>query len=391
MDSDNNATPKIGLILSGGGARAAYQVGVLKAIAQIVPRNSPLPFPILCGTSAGSINALTLAIHADKFRGGVKRLCYVWGNFHIDQVFKTDTPVLLSSSVRWLATMLLRGMGSKNPVALLDRSPLNELLRTYLPCEKIQESIDKSFLHALSITTSGYSSGQSVSFFQGASHLQAWQRVRRIGVPTKLTIDHLMASSAIPLVFAPVRIHREYFGDGSMRQTAPISPALHLGAERILVIGVRHQNQQQREKTFAPPSLAQIGGHVLNSIFLDALEADLERVERINQTLRLIPDHHLEEGNTVLRHVDVLTISPSQDISEIALKHVEQMPQRVRLMLRGIGALNQSGATLTSYLLFEEAFCKELIELGFNDAIRQQSQLRNFIAPAAHNPAIKQR
>ncbi len=332
--------------MSGGGARAAYQVGVLKAIAQMLPAGAPNPFAIICGASAGAINSAALAIYARNFQQAARRLEKVWGNFRVDQVFRADAPGLLINWARWLSALFLVGMGKSNPTSLLDRSPLVKLLGRYLPCDRIQQSIEAGYLQALSIAASGYSSGQSVNFFQGNSTLTPWRRATRIGCAARITIDHLMASSAIPFVFEAVRLNREYFGDGSMRQVAPMSPAIHLGANRILVIGIRPESNGQPERISQPaeyPALAQIGGHVLSSIFLDGLEADLERLRRINETVRLIPAEHLRMQDRIahLRTVETLLISPSRDPREIAERHKYQFPRPVRFMLRGLGAFNR--------------------------------------------------
>jgi NTE family protein len=357
---------------------------VLKAVAEMLPPDCPNPFPILSGTSAGAINATTLAIYATRFHEGVRRLVRVWQNFHVDQVFRADVPGVLANGLRWFAAMVAAGLGRRNPHALLDRTPLRRLLYRTMPFAKIQESINAGALHALSVTASGYSSGQSVSFFQGAPSLTMWKRARRVGSVATITLDHLMASSAIPFVFAAVKINREYFGDGSMRQIAPISPALHLGAEKVLVIGVRQETNGHMTRNGAGveyPSLAQIGGHVLSSIFLDALEADLERLRRINETVRLIPAGERARSNghtTLLRPVDTLLIAPSQNIGEIAVRHKQHFPRSVRYLLRGVGAWKRGGGDLLSYLLFEKPYCRELIELGSHDAMRRRAESEAF-------------
>ena len=373
--------PKVGLILAGGGARAAYQVGVLKAVAEMLPPDCPNPFPILSGTSAGAINATTLAIYATRFHEGVRRLVHVWQNFHVDQVFRADAPGVLANGLRWFAAMVAAGLGRRNPHALLDRAPLRRLLYRTMPLARIQEAINAGALHALSITASGYGSGQSVSFFQGAPSLATWKRARRVGSAANITLDHLMASSAIPFVFAAVKINREYFGDGSMRQMAPISSALHLGADRVLVVGVRQEDSSAAARVEADeyPSIAQIAGHVLNSIFLDSLEADLERLQRINKTIRLIPAHHLRESGVTLRGVDVLVISPSEDLEKIAARHAHRLPRSIRFLLRGLGAFNRNGSNLVSYLLFEKPFCRELIDLGYKDAMHRKEEILRFL------------
>ncbi len=370
--------PKIALVMAGGGARAAYQVGVLKALAEFLPARAANPFPVICGTSAGAINAAAIAIFAPRFRYGVRQLLRVWRNFHVHQVFRADSAGLARTGSRWIAALALGGLGGGNPRALLDRAPLRELLGRLLPFELIQQSIDRGLVEALSITASGYYSGQSVSFFQAAPQVEAWRRARRVGTRTEITLDHLMASSAIPFVFEAVHVHREYFGDGSMRQIAPLSPAIHLGAERILVIGMRNEPPPDpgRESRAAYPSIGQIAGHVLSSIFLDALEADLERMQRINQTLRLLPPN---APHPELRPIDTLLIAPSRDPREIAERHRHEFPRPMRFLLRGIGAHGSRGADLASYLLFERPYCRELIDLGYADTLRQRGEVVRFL------------
>jgi NTE family protein len=382
--SDVPTKPKIALIVSGGGARAAYQVGVLKAIAEILPADAPNPFHIICGTSAGAINSATLAVYARNFRQAVTRLVQVWGYFHVHQVFRADVLGILATSARWWAALLFGGLGRRNPAALFDRRPLAALLRRYLPCEKIQESIDAGYLHALAITASGYSSGESVTFFQAAAGVPDWKRAGRIGCRTAIGHEHLLASSAIPFMFEAVKLHREYFGDGSMRQLTPLGPALHLGADRVLAIGVRQETSAppaRAENAANYPSLAQMGGHVLNSIFLDALEVDIERLDRVNQALRATPQLRSPETGGKLRPVTTLKISPSRDLREIAERHKHHFPWPIRFLLRGVGAYQRGGSDLMTYLLFEKPFCRELIELGYRDAMARKDDIAKLFAP----------
>ncbi|HSS47113.1 MAG TPA: patatin-like phospholipase family protein [Burkholderiales bacterium] len=373
------AKPKVGLILTGGGARAAYQVGVLRAISNLLPKNAANPFPIICGSSAGAINAAALAVNAGNFRTGIGRLMAVWRNFHVHQVYRSDPVGVMNSGVRWLAALMVGGLGKHNPTSLLDNSPLAELLRHKFEFKGIQDSIDCGALYALSITASGYASGQSVTFYQAVPTMSPWQRARRLGIPTQIGLEHLLASSAIPFMFSAVKINREYFGDGSMRQIAPISPALHLGAERVLVVGVTQAEQPNRARGEDYPSLAEIAGHALNSIFLDGLEVDLERLQRINKTINLIPSHALEKSGLSLRHVDVLVISPSESIENIAQKHVRALPRSIRFLLHGVGVTRRRGANLLSYLLFEKPFCRDLIDLGYKDAIGRKGEILEFL------------
>jgi NTE family protein len=377
---------KTALILTGGGARTAYQVGVLKAISEMLPRHAHSPFNILCGTSSGALNAATLAINARHFRKGVRYLVNIWKNFRPSDIYRTDVLGVLNNSARWFTGVFLSSLGVNRltRVSMLDNTPLRELLEEVLPCEKIQESVDAGLLHALSITASGYNSGQSVTFYQGAADIRPWVRARRIGVPTQINTVHLLASSAIPFLFPAVRIHREYFGDGSMRQIAPLSSALHLGATRVMVIGVgaNSGNNTPRDQTDDYPTLAQIAGHALNSIFLDSLEVDVERIQRVNHTLGYLPDEVRHELH--LRHVDVLVITPSQSIEEVAERHVHRLPWTIRLLLRLIGVGGRgSGANLVSYLLSEENFCRALIDMGYRDAMARKDEILAFLNPTA--------
>ena len=383
VESTSGVKPKIGLILTGGGARAAYQVGFLRAVSHMLPRGAPNPFQIICGTSAGAVNAAVMAAGATEFQRTVRRLMLVWKYFHVDHVYRSDVPSVIGTGSKWLGAMLLGGLGKNNPTSLLDNAPLAQLLRRHLDLPGIRRSIESGALYALSVTASGYTSGQSVSFFQGVPGLAGWQRARRIGVPEMIDIDHLMASSALPFLFPAVPLRREFFGDGSMRQIAPISPALHLGADRVIVIGVGRQagNATERIKTIAYPSLAQIAGHALNSIFLDSLEVDIERLQRINRTIRLISPEDRSRHDVQLREVDVLVISPSEEIDRIAARHTRELPRSIRFLLRGLGATRTGGATLTSYLLFEPAYCRALIALGYKDTMARREEVLRLISP----------
>jgi NTE family protein len=379
-----DSSAKIGLVLTGGGARAAYQVGFLRAVSHFLPRGTPNPFRIICGTSAGAINAAALASNASDFHRAVRQLLLIWKYFHAGQVYRSDLLGVFGTGTRWFLAMLMGGLGKNNPSFLLDNSPLSQLLRERLDLAGIRRSIDSGSLYAVSITVSGYTSGQSVSFFQSVPGLAGWQRARRIGIPELIDYEHLLASSALPFIFPAVPLHREFFGDGSMRQIAPISPALHLGADRVVVIGVGRQLQSepQRVRMAGYPSLAQIAGHAMNSIFLDSLEVDIERLQRINKTIKLIPREERDRHNMQLREVDVLVISPSEDIDRIAANFAHELPRSIRYLLRGLGATRTGGATLTSYLLFERAYCRALIALGYKDTMARRDEILRFIGVA---------
>ena len=367
---------KNALILSGGGARAAYQVGVLKALAQLYPEGASNPFPIICGTSAG-------AIYGKDFQRAVTLLTRIWKNFHVHHVYRTDILGIIKNIARWLANLFRAGVGKHKltPASLFDRTPLQELLNRHMPCERIIDSLKEDVVESICITASSYSTGKSTIFYQSSVSNQQWSRARRLARPTTINHQHLMASSAIPLVFSAVKVDNDYFGDGSMRQTAPLSPAIHLGADHLLVVGVTNKSNNNTSNDTAPeyPTLAQIGGHILNSIFVDSMEADLERIERINKTIRLIPSHHLEEHGLSLRPISVLVIDPSQDIQQIAAKHILSLPRSLRFLLRLLGASNNKGSSLVSYLMFEKEYCRELIDLGYTDAMARKQELIEFL------------
>ena len=376
--------PKIGLVLTGGGARAAYQVGVLRAVARLLSPHAPSPFPIICGTSAGAINAAALAAGAEDFRGTVQRLSRVWKEFRTHHVYRSDVLGVMSTGARWLASLTIGGRGT--PTSLLDNTPLARLLIANLDFTGIQRGIDAGYLRALSITASGYTSGESVSFCQGVSGLAGWRRARRVGLFTTIAPSHLLASAALPFIFPAMRIDSEFFGDGSMRQVAPLSPALHLGAERLMVVATSglEGTRSQLLKNGGYPSLAQIAGHALNSIFLDQLETDLERVNRNKQTITLIPPEMQRNGGLSLRRVEVLTVLPSEPLDVIAARHARSLPRTIRTLFRGVGAMGRSGSNLVSYLLFERSYTRALMRLGFSDAMKRRDEIVEFLGLRTH-------
>ena len=372
---------RLALILTGGGARAAYQVGVLKAIAEVLPRRAHSPFQIICGTSAGALNAAALAENAHNFRKGVHFLVSTWKSFHANQIYRTDFIGVFNNAMLWLGGRLFSafGINKLHRVSLLDNSPMVEFLRNMVPYENIQKNIDAGLLHALSITASGYGTGQSVTFYQGDKDIVPWRRTGRVGTPARIEIKHLLASAAIPFIFPATAINREYFGDGSMRQIAPLSPALHLGATKVLVIGVTingHADRSVRNDTREYPTLARIAGHALNSIFLDSMEVDLERVKKINDLVAIMPEDMRERAN--LRHVDVLVVSPSQPLEKVAERYAAEMPWTIRLLMRLIGA-KQSGGILLSYLLSESKYTRALIKLGYQDTLKRRDEILDFL------------
>lgn len=386
--------PETGIVLPGGGARAAYQVGVLKAVARMLPPGSPCPFPVITGTSAGAINAVALACYADRFRAGVRALESVWSNFRTHHVYRTDAAAMLRSGLHWMATVFLGGLGRRNPHSVFDNEPLMNLLAERLPVDRIQGHIDSGILHAVSVTVSSYRSGRSVTYFQGTPETEPWRRARREGRRARLGVAHLMASAAVPVVFPARSVDGEYCGDGSMRQLMPLSPALRLGARRLLVVGVRDEQPSAAPPpgTFdSRPNLGQIAGYMLDTLFMDGLYSDLERVTRINMLL-----DRLGSGGSIadmpdLRRVETLVVLPSLDLRGIVNEHSGEMPLGVRLLLRGLGAWGPGGGQLLSYLLFERGYTRALIRLGFEDAMSRRAHIMTLLQgepmPAIDAPA----
>jgi NTE family protein len=389
-----SASSLTGLVLTGGGARAAYQVGVLKALAKIRREAdgsvSGNPFPVITGTSAGAINAAALACRADDFDGAVAGLAHIWENFSADQVYRSDSIGVIRTGARWL-TMVSLGWAiarwrRARPRSLLDNKPLEALLTELVSTERLHRVMAEGHLHALAVSASSYGSGLHITFYDAVDDILPWTRSQRIAVRAPICVPHLLASSAIPFVFPAVALkidgHVEYCGDGSMRQAAPISPAVHLGAERILVVGAgrMHEPPGERAGSSEYPNLAQIAGHALSNIFLDALAVDVERLQRINATLGLLTPR--ARASTSLKPIEVLVIAPSERLDDIAAKHLGSLPLPIRAMLRGLGVSGQGddarGAALASYLLFEAPYTRELVALGMKDTLARRDEVTGF-------------
>jgi NTE family protein len=369
--------PTVALVLTGGGSRSAYQVGVLLALAELLPR-ARNPFQIIVGTSAGAVAASVLAAEAHHWRRAVAGLERVWANFRSSQVFHVDAPHMLRAGAHWVLALMSGGLVLSPPKSLLDNSPLRELLGVHVDCPGIRRSIARGHLRAFALCSTSYSSGQSVAFYDGVESIRDWSRVQRIGRRTELTLDHLMASVAIPLLFPPMSIGSDYFGDGAMRQLHPLSPAIHLGADRLLIIGVRARRAAGvavNRLTPTMPSPGEIFGYMLDTLFTDQIYGDLEQLERINVLVHNAPE--VARGE---RSIETLMLAPSVDPREIAARHVKEMPPGLRALLRVIGGRDASGYQLASYLTFESGYTRALIELGYRDAMEARTALLAFMS-----------
>ena len=375
------------LILSGGGARAAYQVGVLKAVADILPGQAYNPFPIICGTSAGAINTMALAGRKGTFDQRIQDVENIWRDLTASRVYKTSALSVLRNTLKIFASLAFTGAGFSQSLALLDNSPLRELLKETINFHDLDETIASNYYRAVAVTAMSYGTGRSITFFQG-NH-ENWHRARRKGIRTGLTLDHVMASSAIPTIFPPVRVGQNFFGDGALRQLKPLSPAIHLGADRLFVVGVsdNRPDAAPAEEALVAPNVAQMMGHMLNSAFIDTIESDLETLRTINTLLAEWPaDPDLGPPPSNLKKIEFLSITPSRPINELARQHLHEMPRSVRMFLRFSGAgAGGSGASAASYLLFEHGFCSKLIDLGYQDTWSRRDDVVAFLAPEARD------
>lgn len=368
---------KTALVLQGGGARGAYQIGALKAVADITRRKTS-PFQIVCGSSVGAINAAPFAASSNDIQHGIRHLEALWRSLDCGAIYDTGMLSLLGTGAHWAWTLLFGQFGVGAPCAFLDNAPLGRLLDREIDRRHIANAIASGALHALCITASSYDEGKAITFFEGAAELENWDRARRRGERTQIGPRHLLASSSLPFAFAPVRIEGCHFGDGSLRLTAPMSPAIHTGADRILVIAARDNRPDQPAAASAPPSFGEMAGHALDILFNDNLDADHERLTRINHTLSLLSDE--ARSQTPLRPIETLMLSPSQDLRAIAHRYQHELPRAIRLLMRSLGSWGSDGR-LVSYLLFESSYVGALIDLGHADTMARADEIRQFLEP----------
>jgi NTE family protein len=367
--------PRIALVLTGGGARSAWQVGVLRAIASWQPPGSALPFQVVCGTSAGAINAAVLAAGGADFAQASAALARVWGGFRVGQVFRAGTVDMLRSGLHLVLALLSGGWLLPMPRSLLDSSPLRDLLAREVDFAALGRAVAAGNPGAIAVTATSLGGDGSVTFVQSSLPFVPWERAARRGVAARLGVDHLMASSAIPLLFAPVALEGSHYGDGALRQMTPLAPAIHLGAERILVIGVRHP-ETGRVAGSPAPNMAEQFGLMLDSLFAEGLQSDFERLNRVNV---LLAGCRPGPAPFAMRHVDALLLQPERDPREAAVAHAGAMPGPLRTLLRILGARGARGGRLLSYLLFEGAYTRELIAAGERDANRRRAEISAFL------------
>ncbi len=378
----------LGLVMTGGGARGAYQAGVLKRIGEIRRiQEEGNPFPIIGGSSAGSVNGGALAAGCDEFSIATKILAKLWAELRPSDIFRCDALSQARNSITWILDLSFGAvLGGGNAKSLLDATPLRQFLAAHLDTSRIQDNIRRGHLYALAISATNYNSGKSYLFIQGAKGHPMWNRSRRVTLATKITTDHICASAAIPLVFQPVRLKTAkgtaYFGDGCVRLQQPLSPVIRLGAERVFGIGVRGESLEHQEEAASDsePSLAQVMGVLFNVMFLDHLATDVEHLDRLNKLMR---DGRISlseaEDCERMRPLETLLVTPSVDLSELARRHQKDMPYLIQYFVNGLGRDAVSCADLMSYLLFTPKYTRALIDIGYNDANNRIDEIEDFI------------
>jgi NTE family protein len=383
----------VGLVLSGGGARAAYQVGAIRALADI-SGPGPCPFRVVAGLSAGAINGTAVAIGADDFRRTAQRLSGVWMGLTPNSVYRTDFPKLATLGFRWVKDIGSGGVLGRNRANhLLDTQPLRELLTQEFAIERLQDHFKSGLLRGVAVSATNYQTGTTITFFDGVPAIKPWIRPGRVAVRERLRIEHIMASSAIPIFFPPIYLDGRFFGDGGIRMTTPTSPAIHIGAEKIVAIGVRYGRSKDETLDINVTgeadtvAVSEIAGVLLNAVFLDALDNDVDLLERINKTLAAIPDSERHKHPDLLRRIPCLALRPTEDLGQLASDQYEKFPAMLRHLLRGIGAKGESGWDLLSYLAFQPGYVGKLIELGYEDTMARRDEIQEFFGTPVEDTA----
>jgi NTE family protein len=391
----------LGLVLTAGGARGAYQAGVLKRLGEVPAlRRGPAPFAIVTGASAGAINGAMLAARSAEFHDATAGLADVWYRLEMNQVVRTDLVSLVTTGLGMLHDLTLGSLRGRTVThGLLDAAPLRAFLHRILPMAGIADAIRAGHLHAVAITATSYHSGRSFTFVQGRPGHAIWQKARRVVLPVELTADHVCASAAIPLVFPPVRLATPagdlHFGDGALRLVTPFSPAIRLGATHVFGVGVRSSlaadtlsreelatrpGGSAGERALASPPMSQICGVFMNAIFLDHLDTDLDHLVRMNE---LIESHAPADVDEPMRPITPLVVSPSEDLALVAQDFADRMPRILRPALEALGTPDAPSADLMSYLLFDSAFTGALVDIGYRDADARIDEIEAFLLAAA--------
>lgn len=365
------------LVLSGGGARGAYQIGVLRQIARQHP---DLRFPVITGVSAGAINAASIASHRGDLAEATEQLAEHWSALSTSSVMRSDLPSLLANALRIAGSVASGGARIAPPTrGFVDTKPLRRFLQALIEPDNIEANIRDGRLRALAVSATSYRTGSSITFVQGTPDTEMWSRFRRRSRAGRIGVDHVMASAAIPLFFPACPVEGEYFGDGSLRQPYPLAPAVHLGADRLLAVSSRFASTPDPDdrQPDSYPSTARTLGLMLNSIFLDQLDADAERLERVNQLLRRVDSK--QRWLVPEREVELLVLRPSRDIGRMAALYERKLPKALRYLTRGLGTRRGSGSDLLSYLLFVPEYLSDLIQLGERDAELNRVRIGRFV------------
>lgn len=391
MADSQPKTVKIGLVLAGGGARAAYQVGVLRALADIT-RYKKNPFLIISGFSAGAINGAWLGSRCENFSSATQSMWEAWASITIDKVFNINTVSLMGIALRWIKDRGLGGLQKNRQINyLLDTSPLDKFIRSHINFDNLNTHIEEKKLYGISIVAANYSTGASTAFYYGSDEIRDWKKLNRISIRTKIKPEYVLASAALPIFFQPVKIENSYYGDGIIRMHAPLSPAIHLGAEKLLVIGTNNPrrqtlnnklnnkpNNRPNNKTSNLITVSEIAGTILNGLFFDSLDADIDRMQRINRTLSVMTEDKTQYLPDNLRKIPVLNIRPSEDLSHLTSGEMNSLPAGMSYLLRGLGVGTNKGVDLLSFLFFESKYTRLLLELGYEDTILKKDEFLNF-------------
>jgi NTE family protein len=368
----------LGLVMTGGGARAAYQVGAVRGLYEILKKETKL-FDVITGNSAGAINSSYLASYAKDWDMATTNLMDLWKKIKPQNIYDLRARTISELGFKIMGGAVFGGLSPRGSHVnhLLDTAPLRNLLKREVDFDDIQQNIKDKILRGVALSTTNYNSGSNVVFYQGNEDIKDWSRSDRFSIRENLNLDHIMASAAIPFFFPPIKVGESYYGDGCIRQTTPLSPAIHLGAEKIIAIGVRfpHHQRAMQEKALSPfkdPTIGQITGVMMNAVFLDSLESDVERMMKINS---LIKEGHKDE----FKAIPILMLRPSKDLGKMTERLNEEMPPMLRYLLKGIGVSDKEGLDLLSYLAFDKCYTVPLMELGLEDTLKRKSEIEDFI------------